>query len=135
MERPDARTRTSTSSYRLRASPSASNPGPRFALVAGTRTRTAASLKAPSLKVAAWKAIGQARPRAVAAEVTSGAMVAGLGAPSRAQEGSFRPLPVIVHTTRDPAGIWPLALARSRPATLAEEASSPQTASWVASRR
>src|SRR6185437_639595 len=128
------------SSYRLSASPSASNPGPRFALVAGTRTRTAPSLKAPSLrapslKVAAWKAIGQARPRAVAAEVTSGAMVAGLGAPSRAQEGSFRPLPVIVQTTRDPAGIWPLALARSRPATLAEEASSPQTASWVASRR
>src|SRR5689334_12226894 len=130
MDSPDARTRTSTSSYRLSASPSASKPGPRFALVAGTRTRTA-----PSLKDIAWKAIGQVRPRAVAAEVTSGAMVAGLGAPSRAQEGSFRPLPVIVQTTRDPAGIWPLALARSRPATLAEEASSPQTASWVASRR
>src|SRR5689334_25225923 len=125
MDSPDARTCTSTSSYRLSASPTASNPGPRFALVAGTHTRTASCVQA----------IGQARPRAVAAEVTSGAMVAGLGAPSRAQEGSFRPLPVIVQTTRDPAGIWPLALARSRPATLAEEASSPQTASWVASRR
>ena len=42
---------------------------------------------------------------------------------------------VIVQTTRDPAGIWPLALVRSRPATLAEEASSPKTASWVASSR
>ena len=40
---PDGATRASTSSYRLSASPSASNPGPRLALVAGTRTRTGSS--------------------------------------------------------------------------------------------
>ena len=71
----------------------------------------------------------------MAAAVASAGMVAGAGAPDRAQSGSFRPFPVIVQTTRDPAGIWPLALARSRPATLAADASSPKTASWVASSR
>ena len=43
MESPDSLIQASTSSYRVRASPSASKPGPRLALVAGTRTRTAPS--------------------------------------------------------------------------------------------
>ena len=83
---------------------------------------------------------GRVRGRARQAEGGGGGggsagMVAGAGAPDRAQSGSFRPFPVIVQTTREPAGIWPLALALSRPATLAEEASSPKTASRVASSR
>src|SRR3954469_25489516 len=38
--RPLPTTRTTTSSYRERARPALSKPGPRLALVAGTRTRT-----------------------------------------------------------------------------------------------
>jgi len=46
-------------------------------------------------------------------------MVAGDGAPDRAQSGSFRPFPVMVQTTREPRrDLGPLALAFSRPATL-----------------
>ena len=46
MDSPDAQTHASTSSYRLSASPSASKPGPRLALVAGTRTRTTSVVQA-----------------------------------------------------------------------------------------
>ena len=62
-------------------------------------------------------------------------MVAGEGAPDRAQSGSFRPFPVMVQTTREPAGIRQAAHDFSSPATLAAEASSPNTASLVASSR
>src|SRR4051812_18028356 len=48
-------TRTTTSSYRPRARPSASKPGPRLALVAGTRTRTGAARN-----VDLWRAIRSA---------------------------------------------------------------------------
>src|SRR6516165_12557046 len=71
----------------------------------------------------------QVKPRAVAAAAASTGTVVGAGAPDRAQSGSFRPLPVIVQTTREPAGIRPSADAASRPATLADEPSSPNTAS------
>ena len=43
---PESATRTTTSSYSPRARPRASKPGPRLALVAGTRTRTAAARNA-----------------------------------------------------------------------------------------
>src|SRR3569833_3649634 len=48
IDRPDPAISTSTSSCRLRASPSASKPGPRFALVAVTRTLTTYVKEAPS---------------------------------------------------------------------------------------
>ena len=46
MDSPDSQTHASTSSCRLSASPSASKPGPRLALVAGTRTRTMSVVQA-----------------------------------------------------------------------------------------
>src|SRR5262249_3792499 len=100
------------------AAAGASTPGPGFALVAGTRRRPGRS--AHSI---------QARPRAAAAAPESTGTVVGAGAPDRAQSGSFRPLPVIVQTTREPVGTRPSADAASRPATLADEPSSPNTAS------
>ena len=66
---------------------------------------------------------------------SAAAIVAGAGAPDSAQSGSFSPLPVTVQTTREPAGIFPPAQHLSSPATLAAEASSPNTASLVASSR
>ena len=59
----------------------------------------------------------------------------GAGAADTAQSGSLRPLPVTVHTTREPAATWPCSRAWSSPATLAAEASSPNTASLAASSR
>ena len=127
MDTPDSQTHAATSSCRPSASPSASKPGPRLALVAGTRTRTTGATEAIELGRGP-SADGPARRR-------RRQWWAGDGAPDSAQSGSFRPLPVIVHTGRDPAGICPLALVRSSPATLADEASSPNTASLVASSR
>ena len=46
MDSPDSQVHASTSSCRLSASPSASKPGPRLALVAGTRTRTVSVIRA-----------------------------------------------------------------------------------------
>ena len=69
---PSSVTRTTTSSYRLRARPSASKPGPRLALVAGTRTRTGrpgtppGTLAAPLAPPAAGRG-RQARPSDAAA--------------------------------------------------------------------
>ncbi len=62
-------------------------------------------------------------------------MVIGAGAPEIAHSGSFRPLPVTVHTTRRPGGKVPCSCAISKPATLAAEAGSTKTASLLASSR
>ena len=56
-------------------------------------------------------------------------MVTGAGAPEIAHSGSFRPLPVTVHTTREPAGSSPACATCSNPATEAADAGSTNTAS------
>ena len=71
----------------------------------------------------------------MAASIASAAIVIGVGAPAIAHSGSFRPLPVTVHTTRSPAGKVPASCAYKSPATLAAEAGSTKTASAVASSR
>ena len=62
-------------------------------------------------------------------------IVTGAGAPEIAHSGSFRPLPVTVHTTRSPASRVPCSRACNRPATLAADAGSTKTASLAASSR
>ncbi len=142
----------------LSARPSESKPGPRFALVAGTRTVTGSgaqvSTSAPARQSGSHHAgsqhagshhagsrqtgsqrtgsqrtgsqrtgsqqtgsqqTGHRRPSASAAAATSMPTVTGGGAPATAVSGSFRPCPVIVHTTVDPRSTWPAALAVQQP--------------------
>ena len=88
-----------------------SKPGPRFALVAGTWTRT---WSLPSR-------IAQPSPSAAAMDMTSGVTrVSWTGAPSAvfsAHCGSFSPCPVTVMVIRAPAGTRPCSASISRPAT------------------
>src|SRR5215469_710129 len=62
-------------------------------------------------------------------------IVTGGGAPATAVSGSFRPWPVIVHTTVAPAATCPAARAASSPATPAADAGSPKTPSRCARSR
>lgn len=62
-------------------------------------------------------------------------MVTGAGAVEMAHSGSFRPCPVTVQTTRDPAGTRPASACWSRPATLAALPSSTKAPTSRASSR
>ena len=83
---------TVTSLHRSSARPKQSNPGPRFADVAGTRTVT----------IALQAELG-GDDRGSAGTTT------GCAAPEIAHSGSFSPWPVRMHTTVAPAGSVPAA--------------------------
>ena len=127
---PSAATATSISSYRPSASPSVSNPGPRLADDAGTRTRTSVGLPtAPTVAGGGRAALlnptqegtmldgaairrarsawGSPRHRSSSASATAPGSIGttvGVGRGEQRGVGVLQPVPVTVHTTSDPRG-------------------------------